>query len=710
MLQVVQYQKTGKLSVEEFPVPQIKVGHILVRNVCSIVSSGTERTSVETAQASLLGKAKARPDLVKQVLDNVKKEGLAATYGKVKNRLGNIKELGYSSAGIVVESMVDGIKVGDKVACAGTAYHAEYVLVPKHLITRIPETLDLSEAAFTTLGAIALQGVRQADVRVGETVAVIGLGLIGLLTVQILKANGCRVIGLDIADGTFDLATQLGSDLCLSSNPQASGSVRSFTRGYGCDAVIVSASTPSNEPVELALQLLRKRGRVVVVGSVKMDIPRQLFFEKEADLRISTSYGPGRYDPEYESEGHDYPIGYVRWTENRNMEAVVQLMVEQKLTVAPLITHRFPIREALKAYDVVTGKSRQRSVGVLIDYPEEGITVASRRVDLAPHRTSVGQIVAGFIGAGNFAQSYLLPPLKASGVRLKGVVTGTSVHSKSVAEKFGFEFCSTDPDEILNDKDINTVFIATRHDTHASFVKHALAQGKHVFVEKPLAISRSELDELSTTRGRYGATALMVGFNRRFSAPLRDMKAFLKNVHGPLMITYRMNAGALPPNHWAGMSKQGGRIIGEACHIVDCMTYLTGSKPISVVATPGGSTRTGSSTEDVIATISFANGSVGNLIYVTGGDTSLPKEYCEIHGGGISVVMDNFQRVLFHTGGKVSRRKYDGTKGHREEMRHFLDLVAGKVKEELSFESMSDTTMVTFLILESSTSGAVLRV
>jgi polar amino acid transport system substrate-binding protein len=646
-------------------------------------------------------------------LDNVKRDGVSATYAKVKRQLDNYKELGYSSAGVVLESAVESIGVGDRVACAGTAHHAEIILVSKNLVARIPEGVEFSEASFTTLGAIALQGIRQAHVNVGESAAVIGLGLLGLLTVQILKASGCRVIGLDISKANFALAKELGCDECISSDRYAPSRIASFTRGYGTDAVLITASTNSNQPMELALQCARKRSSVVVVGAVGMNVPRSPFYEKELSITISCSYGPGRYDSEYELKGTDYPVGYVRWTENRNMEAVLDLLLQKKLLVGPLISHRFPVKEALKAYDIVTRKSKEKCVGILIEYPGSPVEGAGKRTTFSrvPARESTEASTIGFIGAGNFAQSYLLPYLKGAHVELKGVATARPVNAQSIARKFGFSFCATDPREILDDPSIASVFIATRHDSHAQYVVEAIKRKKNVFVEKPLAVNA---DELAKVRKAYAIEAangahVMVGFNRRFSKPFVDMYAFLGASRQPMMINYRVSAGTLPAGHWMHDPAQGGRIVGEACHFIDCMQFLTGARPIRVFAE--AAPKAGSdSAENVSATIRFSDGSVGTLLYLADGDPSVGKEYCEVHRGDMTVIMNNFNEVICTRGGEKSRKKYDGSKGHEEEVRQAMEAFTGRGGELISFESLCDTTSVTFKILESLQRGRPINV
>ncbi|MBI5470984.1 MAG: bi-domain-containing oxidoreductase [Ignavibacteriae bacterium] len=714
MLQIIQYQKTGELSVADLPSPQLKQGSVLVRNVASVISAGTERSSVQTAQASLVGKARSRPDLVRQVLDNVKREGLVATYEKVQNRLDNYKELGYSSAGIVLQSSVPEFRTGDRVACAGVAYHAEEILVPKNLAVKIPDSVPFESAAFTTIGAIALQGVRQAEARLGETVAVIGVGLLGLLTIQLLKAAGCRVIGLDLSDANFAMALQFGCDATMVSNEDAIRKTLELTQARGADAVIITASTQSSEPANLAMKMSRKRGRLVVVGAIGMELQRSPFYEKELDFRISCSYGPGRYDAAYEIEGHDYPIGYVRWTENRNMEAVLDLMSQQRIDCHSLITHRFPIANALSAYDVVTGKTNEKYLAVVMEYPhaETQPRIATRSHELASPQPGQKAEGIGFIGAGNFAQSYLLPNLTKAGISLTGVVTTSPAHAKKTAEKFGFAFGETDASKVLDNDSTGTLFIATRHDSHAAYVSNALKRGKHVFVEKPLAITNEQLlmIEQSYDASPKG-TALLTGFNRRFSKPWRDIRHWFADAVEPYALMYRVNAGALQPNHWLMSAEQGGRLIGEVCHFVDCMQFITGSRPLRVFAEAvAGRQSRWKLGEDVVITLSFADGSVGTIAYLTNTDPSLDKEFCEISSGGKTAIMNNYSEVVFYQNRKKKRERYDGTKGHKEEVQHFLELIKGRTGPVLSAASQFDTTRTTLRAVESLQSRCALDV
>lgn len=711
MLQAIQYQKTGELHVKELPAPELKPKMIVVHTQASLISAGTERTSVSTARASMMEKIRTRPDLVKQVVDMAKREGLMSTVDKVRTKLDSYKALGYAAAGVVLESSIDEFAPGDRVACAGGGYasHAEVIAVPRNLAVKIPDGVSFDEAAFTTLGAIALQGVRQADVRLGEAVAVIGLGLLGQLTVQLLKAAGCRVIGLDINERQFELAREFGADVLALSGSSALGTIESFTRGIGCDAVIITAGTSSNEPMQLAIQAARKKGRVVVVGAVGMDIPRSPFYEKELDITISCSYGPGRYDPEYEEEGHDYPVGYVRWTERRNMEAVLDLIAAGRLNVARMITHRMPITQAERAYDIITGKVQEPYIGIILNYPDRGEQALVRTVKVNGAAPKAGALGIGFIGAGSFAQSYLLPTVKGSGSRLVSVATSTSVNARSVAEKFGFEEAATDADAIAMRPEIDGIFVATRHDSHARYVAKVLAAGKQVFVEKPLAISREELEairELAATK----SDRIMVGFNRRFSEPLRAMKRHFTGVEEPLAMMYRVNAGHIKLDHWTQAESQRGRIIGEGCHFIDCMQFMTDARPISVYATAIGSTNEAVRNADSVSiTVRFSNGSIGTLMYLANGDGSVPKEYFEVFGGGRTGIMDNFREAKLARGRKIKTESFNGDKGHAEEVRRTLAAMKEGGPMPIPFQSLYDTTLVTFAALESLETGEIIR-
>jgi len=651
MKQLVQDFKTGEVKLVDVPPPTVAPGMVVVRNAFSLVSAGTEKSTVEMGQASLIGKARLRPDLVRQLMGTVKREGVAAAMRKVQSRLDTWKPLGYSCAGtvIAVGEGVTGVAVGDRVACGGQDYasHAEVVSVPRNLCALVPEGVSLEHAAFTTVGAIALQGVRQADARLGEHVAVIGLGLVGQLTVLLLRAAGCRVFGYDPAVKLPGVETGAPDSM---------------------DAVIITAATDSNEPLAQAGQLCRDRGRVVMVGVTGMEIPRDVYFKKELEFRLSRSYGPGRYDPLYEEHGVDYPIGYVRWTEQRNMEAFLQL----RLDLAPLITHRLPVDEAVRAYDLIAGKTEERSVGVLIEYQPSAV---SRQASVTPRPAPV---VLGVIGAGNYAQGVLLPLFKAHrDVTLATVCTATGVNAEKAREKFGFANSTTDWRAVVADQAINTVLVATRHDLHAAIVVAALRAGKTVFCEKPLCLREEELEEIL----QAGSERLMVGFNRRFA----PFSTAVGQLPGPRVMRYRVNAGPLPRDHWANDPVQGGgRILGEVCHFVDYLQFAAQARPVSVFAQGFGA-------DNVQVSLRFADGSVGSVDYFSVGDGGLEKEHLEIFGGGKHLLVDGFS-----------------DKGQAEEVRQFVAAVKSGGPLPIPFAEIIASTRATLAILKAMQTGAAI--
>ncbi len=706
MFQALQHLKTGEIEVKDVPAPALRPGWIVVATQASLISAGTERTSVEKAKSSLIERARKQPDDVKQVLDMAKREGMLNTFHKVMNKLDSYRALGYSTAGVVVESGCDEFAPGDRVACAGAGYavHAEMITVPKNLAVKIPDGVSFDAAAFTTLGAIAMQGVRQAGPNLGETVVVVGLGLLGQITVALLKANGCRVVGLDVDESQFPVAREFGADLVAPSNGDAVKVVESFTRGIGADAIIITAGTSSNAPIESAIKMARKKGRVVVVGAVGMDLPRSPFYEKELEITISCSYGPGRYDPNYEEEGYDYPAGYVRWTENRNMSAILDLIAAGKLNVERIITHRFPITDVPKAYDLITGKVDEPFIGVLLTYPErEGkdlrrnIAVGSRKQTGASQSSA---LQLGFVGAGSFAQGHLIPHLTKLNLDLVSAVTATPANARSVAEKFGFAEASTDSLAVIEGKNTNALFIATQHDTHGDYVARALQAGKQVFVEKPLAINHEELERIRQL-AEEGNDRVMVGFNRRFSESFVAIKKHFAGVVEPLSILYRVNAGHIPLSHWTQRPEQGGRIIGEGCHFIDTMQFLTGARPVSVQAAAIRSENVEVKNADTVSiTITFDNGSIGTLLYYANGAKAIPKEYCEVFGGGRTGIMDDFRRVTLASGTKSTLKKFDGSKGHREEVVATVEAMRSGGPMPISFQSIYDTTLATIQAVE----------
>ncbi len=708
MLQVLQHLKTGELIIEEIPAPGCRPGGVLVRTVASLISAGTERSSVSSAQSSLLDRARKQPDQVKQVFEMVKKDGLMTTVNKVLNRLDSYKTLGYSAAGVVVESRCDEFAVGDRVACAGAqfAHHAEYISVPKNLVCRIPDNVGFDDAAYTTVGAIALQGVRQADLRLGESVAVIGLGLLGQITVQLLKASGCHVIGMDINEALFERARTNGADATLASNADALPTIQALTRGLGVDAVIITASTNSNEPVQLSMKMLRKKGKLVIVGVTGMDIQRSPFYEKEIDIRISCSYGPGRYDPLYEEGGVDYPAAYVRWTENRNMQAFLDCIDRKSINAQSLTSHHFDIRDSHKAYDLVTGKDSSPSLGIVLHYPErnQGSSRSVQRAAVAKDSVNVG-----LIGAGSFAQSMLLPPLVSGGAKLIAVSTSTPANAHSVAKRYGFALASTNGAELVAHPDVNLVVCASPHSSHAHYVQSALRAGKAVFVEKPLCITTEELisiDELvESTGGR-----VMVGFNRRFSASFVAMKKFFAQRKDPLNMVYRVNAGFIPKTHWIQATDQGGRIIGEACHFIDCMAFLSDALPTTVYAASTVSSNTqGVNHDNVSIVIHFSDGSIGTVIYTASGDGALAKEYCEAHCEQRSAIMNNFKSLELYSGKKKSVKSFDGSKGHNEEVKATMDAIRNGSAMPISYDVIRAVTAATLAAEESLSTQSSMR-
>ena len=715
----MQSNRSGELAVVDVPPPALQPGGVLVRNAASLISPGTERQVVETARRSLLDKARQRPDLVRQVLDKARTEGIGPTIAAVTSRLDRSVPLGYSSAGVVVEvgEGLEEFRPGDLVACAGAGYaaHAEYVFVPRNLTVKMPEAnVSFEEAAFTTVGAIALQGVRVAEARIGEVVVVVGLGLVGLLTVQLLKAAGCRVLGMDPVADRCRLAEDLGCDATFVTAAAIQTSTSRVLPTAGADAVILTAGTESNEPVELAGELCREKGRVVVLGAVGMDVPRRPFYEKELDLRLSRSYGPGRYDPEYEEKGHDYPIGYVRWTEKRNMEAFIDLLGQGKMDVQRLITHLFPIDEAAKAYDLITGKVSLSHLGVLITYPAlvspPVVPVPTRRIDLA--RTLSAQrpstVSVGLLGAGNFATATLLPAMrKVTGVELTAVCTATGSSARRVGDKFGFRYCTTDETDILGDPAVNTAVIATRHNLHSRQTVAALSAGKHVFCEKPLALEGTELGDVVRAFDLQQSVVFMVGYNRRFAPMARQLKAFLTDVQEPLVMEYRINAGFIPRDSWVHDPDQGGgRVVGEVCHFVDFLTFLTGSLPVNVHtrALPNGDRYRD---DNLVATVEFADGSLGTIAYVANGDQRFPKERVEVFGGQSTAVLDDFRRLELVRNGhkKVRRSRLRQDKGHQGEWEAFVACVRDGTPLPISFKETVSCTLTTFRIMDSLRTG-----
>jgi predicted dehydrogenase/threonine dehydrogenase-like Zn-dependent dehydrogenase len=704
MKQLLQNIKTGASTVEDVPVPTPRKGQALVKVAASLVSAGTERMVVEFAEKSLVGKARSRPDLVRQVVDKARREGLVNTAQAAFNRLDQPMALGYSTAGTIVAlgEGLDGFQVGQRVACAGSGYavHAEYNVVPRNLLTPLPDNVDFESAAFTTLGAIALHGFRLAETQIGENVAVIGMGLVGLLTAQIATAAGCNVLGIDIDPTRISLASSLG--LRAVRRAEAVSSSAAWTAERGFDAILICADTSSNDPVELAGAIARDRARVVATGAVGLTFPRKIYYEKEISFINSRSYGPGRYDSSYEEQGKDYPLGYVRWTERRNFEAVVDLMASGKLNVQPLITHRFDINEAARAYEVITGKRNEPFLGILLKYPQEKRKEERRVVfPLTAHRSS-SIVRLGVLGAGQFANSILLPSIKKAGdIELIGIASSGGLHAQHAGKKFGFQYATSDEDEIINDPNVNTVAILTRHDTHAELVVKALRVGKHVFVEKPLAITPEQLDTIKDQLLITNNCLLLTGFNRRFSPLAVQLKSLVSSLSEPEYIHYRVNAGPIPLNHWTHNTEiGGGRIIGEGCHFVDFMTFLVGSVPISVTAhaLPNDSKYRD---DNVSMTFTFSNGSIGVVDYLANGDKSFPKERIEVFCAGQIAVLDDFVSLQVVKNGKKKEVKAALNKGWVAEWKMFTKAIREGGQPPIPYEQLIGVTKATFAAVES---------
>jgi len=695
MLQLTQPLKSGKMEILEVPYPIPEKGKIIVRNYYSVISAGTEGKTVKDARLGYIGKAKTRQKEVKQVIKTVRTTGLANTYKMVMNKLEAPSPLGYCCAGeiVSVDGDVKDLKVGDRVACGGEgAYHAELVSVNRNLCVKIPDTVETRHAAFATVGSIAIQGLRQADVRFGENCCVIGLGLIGQITMQVLNAAGVKSIGIDISDAQVKLAEACGADLALNRDcPDIEKSIYDFTGGFGTDAVIITAGTSSNDPVELAGRLCRQKGKVVVVGSVPTGFSREHYYKKELDLRMSCSYGPGRYDPNYEEKGIDYPIGYVRWTENRNMQAFVDLLSRGKLNIEKLISHTFPFEKAADAYQMILDGS-DNYTGILLQYDLKK-EIKPKKIIVAEKTTRASEPNVGLIGAGSFAQNILLPRMKGL-CNMIGVATARGNNSRYVADKYRFNYCTDNSD------DINTVFIFTRHNLHGANIIKGLNAKKHVFVEKPLAMN---IDELESVREAYenqkGSFHLMLGFNRRFSPHVQKINELFRE-DAQKAINIRMNARALPDTHWVHDPEQGGgRIIGEVCHYIDLAMFIAGAEIVSVFANDMYDTK--GLCDTVSISLKFSNGSVASISYVSNGNKSVPKEYIEVFCDGRAAIIDDFKKMTIYGKKKTKFNLSSQNKGHKEEVIRFLGAIKNGSKCPVPFQESYLSTLATFAVIDS---------
>ncbi len=703
MRQVLQATRGGLTRVADVPEPGLRRGCVLVRTEWSLISAGTERLIIDLAGKSLVGKARARPDLVKKTLEKMRREGLMATYRAVSGRLSGDVPLGYSAAGrvIAVGEGVTGLAVGDRVACAGAGYanHAEVLCVPRNLTARVPEGVSARHAATATLGAIALHGVRTTEVRLGEIVVVIGLGLLGQMAVQMLAAAGARVVAVDLDATRATLAASLGAEVVVSGGDDPEPAIRGLTGGHGADAALVCAGSASSEPLALAARLCRRGGVITLVGATGMDLDRRAFYERELRLRMSTSYGPGRYDPEYEEKGLDYPYPYVRWTEGRNLGAILDLVRSGRLCLDPLLTHTFPIEEAATAYQLVRGESDEAFLGILLEYDAETALPAPATGVAAPGTN--GDVRVGLVGAGQFASAVLLPALHGNGrVALTAVATASGATASAVARRFGISRTESSAEAILTANDIDAVAVLTRHDSHAELVAAALRAGKACFVEKPLAI-RPEGLALVEDAMRERPGLVCVGFNRRFAPSVVALRKDLDARTSPLHARYRVNAGRLPPTHWTlDPDIGGGRILGEACHFIDLLAFVIGAAVTRVQAEPLGD-------DGAAILLRFADGSTAALDYLSGGAPGLPKETLDVHWEGSSWLLDDFRDLSRVAGGKPERVwRGPQDKGHGAELAAFVAAVADGGESPVPFESAVSATRASLAVLEAMRTGS----
>ncbi|RQP21611.1 bi-domain-containing oxidoreductase [Piscinibacter terrae] len=702
MKQVLQNLKDGSTEVTDVPCPRAGRGQLLIRTTRTLVSAGTERMLVDFGKAGLIDKARQQPDKVRMVIDKIRTDGLAPTLQAVRNKLDQPLPMGYCNVGEVVEvgAGVTGFEVGDRVASNGK--HAEMVAVPVNLCAKVPSSVDDEEAAFTVLASIALQGIRLVQPTLGETVVVTGLGLIGLVTIQLLRAHGCRVLGLDFDSAKLALARGFGAEVVdLSAGQDPVAAAQAFSRGRGVDAVIITASTRSNEPVHQAALMSRKRGRIVLVGVTGLELSRADFFEKELTFQVSCSYGPGRYDPNYEDKGQDYPFGFVRWTEQRNFEAVLDMLGDRRLDVSPLVSHRFDIAQAEQAYAVVGGA--EASLGIVLAYPEPTpLNVAQRRarvVDL-PAAATTPKDAPGIsvIGSGNYAGAVLIPAFQAAGARFQRIASSGGASSVHLGRKFGFAQATTDTEALLQDPTTDAVVIATRHDTHADFVVRALAAGKHVFVEKPLALTLDELGQVERAAQAAPHLRLMVGFNRRFAPQVQRISQLLASRPGPKSLVMTVNAGAIPANHWTqDPAVGGGRLLGEGCHFIDLLRFLV-SAPVERFDVAGMD----SATKDTVSVIlRFADGSLGTIHYFANGSKAFPKERLEVFAGAAVLQLDNFRKLRgFGWSGFSSMNLWRQDKGQNACAKAFVESLRGGTASPVPLDELMEVSRLSVQIEE----------
>ncbi|MBW2399302.1 MAG: Gfo/Idh/MocA family oxidoreductase [Deltaproteobacteria bacterium] len=701
MKQIVQNARTGKLELAEVPTPAAADGQVLVRNHYSVVSPGTEMMAMDFARKSLLGKARSRPDLVKQVIQKIRHEGPLPTYRAVMTRLDSPQSLGYSCAGVVEEvgAGVAGFVPGDRVACAGAGYanHAEWVSVPENLVVRVPDSVPLEKAAFATLGAISLQGLRVAEPTLGEIAVVVGLGMVGQLAVQLLIANGCRVLGIDLDPVRIEQARGMGAEWGAQPGDDHSAWIAAATKGAGADFAIICAASERSEPIQLAADLCRAKGRVVCVGATAMDLDRRSFFEKELDLRMSMSYGPGRYDRHYEELGLDYPISYVRWTENRNLEAVIALTDSGAIDPEQLDIQTTPFDAAAQTYEDLAGGER-KSLAVLFRYDPGATTSRSIVLAAKAERPARNEVGVAFIGAGNYAKGILLPAVnRCKSVSKRAIVTATGASGRSTAEKFGFAACGTDPETVFSDPDVHLVFIATQHDSHAPLAEAALRAGKAVWLEKPAALTETQLVSLATAVQETNGF-LTIGYNRRFSPHARAVREAFADRRGPMSIHYTVAAGATPGGTWhTDPNVGGGRIIGEGCHFVDLCSYLVGQTPTSAFARGLG--RDPETEDSTVVMLGWGDGSTATIAYLANASSELPKERFEISAEGRTAICDNFRSTRILGGETTKTMNQD--KGQTAAVEQAIEAVRGGRPSPIALPEIVAVTRATFAIRES---------
>lgn len=712
MKQILQNLENGDTVLEEVPCPRVKAGHLLIRTTTSLVSAGTEKMLVDFGKANLIDKARQQPDKVKMVIDKISTDGLMPTIEAVRSKMAQPLPLGYCNVGEVIEvgAGVENYKIGDRVASNGK--HAEVVCVPTNLCAKIPDSVDDEAASFTVIGAIALQGIRLVQPTLGEAVVVTGLGLVGLVTVQLLLANGCRVLGLDYDPAKLKIARELGAETVdLSNGEDPIAAAQAFSRGRGVDAVIIAASTKSNDPMHQAATMCRKRGRVVLVGVTGLELSRADFFEKEISFQVSCSYGPGRYDSSYEEGGQDYPVGFVRWTERRNFEAVLDMLDSNNMDVHSLISHRFALHETEEAYKLVSDGGQ--SLGILLQYPdaqEKSLNeLSNKTVKLVESNqaNASSKVNVGFIGSGNYATQVLIPAFKKTGAHMVSVASSAGVSGVHAGKKNDFDETTTDTDGLINNSAINTVVITTRHDSHARFVCDLLKAGKNVFVEKPLALKLDELQEIEAAYkdawNRGDNPLLMVGFNRRFSPQMQKIKSLLDRTKEPKSFIMTVNAGAIPSDHWIQDKEIGGRrIIGEGCHFIDLLRFLAGA-PISgyqammMGEAPGIEIRD----DKVSITLSFEDGSFGTIHYLANGNKSFPKERLEIFCGGGILQLDNFRKLKGYSWpGFTKMNLWSQDKGNQSCATEFVNAVREGKSSPISFEELMEVSRVSIEVSE----------